>query len=378
EIPYNRDPFLTKRTAARKSAMAQDTTPETQPVAAKPTKPVRSKKPDKPASKPSGGNVWGVLALLVSLVALGAVGYGGYIYYTKQDMFSTDVIAELDRLKNDSQRNEERQAEVGESLEGFQQRLADVNEVQNTLASAVDGLAEDLGRKRNDWALAETEQLLLIANYRLQLARDVETAVAALRAADGQLQKLADPSLLPIRKLIAGEITALQGVNRADVPGIALRLGSMASTLEQLPLHVERRFAVGAPVTGAVTTESSTLGTLQQMWQDLLGLIRIRRTTEGQKPLLPPEQDYFLRENLRLMLYGAQLAVLQGDTGTYTQNLKSARRWIDDYFDTETQVVTNMQEELQALLDEKIVVELPDVSASLGALRDIASKRLSP
>jgi uncharacterized protein HemX len=358
--------------------MTQDTAPEAQSVAAKPAKPAKPKKPDRSASKPSGGHAWGVLALLVSLVALGAVGYGGYIYYSKQDMFSTDVIAELDRLKNDSERNEERQAKVGESLESFQQRLADVSEVQNTLASAVDGLAEDLGRKRNDWALAETEQLLLIANYRLQLARDVETAVAALRAADGQLQKLADPSLLPIRKLIAGEITALQGLDRADVPGIALRLGSMANTLEQLPLHVERRFATGAPVTGAVTTESTTLGTLQQMWQDLLGLIRIRRTTEGEKPLLPPEQDYFLRENLRLMLYGAQLAVLQGDTGTYTQNLKSARRWIDDYFDTETRVVTNTQEELQALLDEKIVVELPDVSASLGALRDIASKRLSP
>ncbi|MFQ5544747.1 MAG: uroporphyrinogen-III C-methyltransferase, partial [Acidiferrobacterales bacterium] len=248
----------------------------------------------------------------------------------------------------------------------------------NTLASAVDGLAEDLGRKRDDWALAETEQLLLIANYRLQLARDVETAVAALRAADGQLQKLADPSLLPVRKLIAGEITALQGLDRADVPGIALRLGSMASTLEQLPLHVERRFTTAAPVSGAVTAESTSLDTLQQMWRDFLGLIRIRKTTKGQKPLLPPEQDYFLRENLRLMLYGAQLAVLQGDTTTYTQNIRSARRWISDYFDTETQVVTNMQEELQALLDEKITVELPDVSASLGALRDIASKKLAP
>ncbi|MFQ5760209.1 MAG: uroporphyrinogen-III C-methyltransferase [Acidiferrobacterales bacterium] len=358
--------------------MAEDTAPETQPVAAKPAKPATSKKPDRSAPKPSGGRVWGVLALLVSLVALGAVGYGGYIYYTKQDLFSTDVVADLNRLKSDSERDEERQAEVGKSLESFQQRLADVKEVQDTLATAIDGLAEDLGRKRDDWALAETEQLLLIANYRLQLARDVETAVAALRAADGQLQKLADPSLLPVRKLIAGEITALQGLDRADVPGIALRLGSMASTLEQLPLHVERRFTTAAPVSGAVTAESTSLDTLQQMWRDFLGLIRIRKTTKGQKPLLPPEQDYFLRENLRLMLYGAQLAVLQGDTTTYTQNIRSARRWISDYFDTETQVVTNMQEELQALLDEKITVELPDVSASLGALRDIASKKLAP
>ena len=358
--------------------MAEDTAPDTKQVVAKPAKAAKPKKSEKSAQKPSGGRVWGVLALLVSLVALGAVGYGGYIYYIKQDLFSTDVVAELNRLKSGSARNGEQQAEFGKSLESFEQRLNSVKEVQDTLASAINGLAEDLGRKRDDWALAETEQLLLIANYRLQLARDVETAVAALRAADGQLQKLADPSLLPIRKLIADEITALQRLDRADIPGIALRLGSMANTLEQLPLHVERRFATAAPVTGVATTESTSLDTLQQMWRDLLGLIRIRKTTNGQKPLLPPEQDYFLRENLRLMLYGAQLAMLQGDTGTYTQNLKSARRWIGDYFDTETQVVTNMQEELQALLDEKIVVELPDVSASLGALRDIASKKLAP
>ncbi len=358
--------------------MAEDTAPDTKQVVAKPAKAAKPKKSEKSAQKPSGGRVWGVLALLVSLVALGAVGYGGYVYYIKQDLFSTDVVAELNRLKSGSARNGEQQAEFGKSLESFEQRLNSVKEVQDTLASAINGLAEDLGRKRDDWALAETEQLLLIANYRLQLARDVETAVAALRAADGQLQKLADPSLLPIRKLIADEITALQRLDRADIPGIALRLGSMANTLEQLPLHVERRFATAAPVTGVATTESTSLDTLQQMWRDLLGLIRIRKTTNGQKPLLPPEQDYFLRENLRLMLYGAQLAMLQGDTGTYTQNLKSARRWIGDYFDTETQVVTNMQEELQALLDEKIVVELPDVSASLGALRDIASKKLAP
>ena len=358
--------------------MAEDTAPNTKQVVAKPAKAAKPKKSEKSAQKPSGGRVWGMLALLVSLVALGAVGYGGYIYYIKQDLFSTDVVAELNRLKSGSARNGERQAKFGKSLENFEQRLNSVKEVQDTLASAINGLAQDLGRKRDDWALAETEQLLLIANYRLQLARDVETAVAALRAADGQLQKLADPSLLPTRKLIADEITALQRLDRADIPGIALRLGSMASTLEQLPLHVERRFATAAPVTGVATTESTSLDTLQQMWRDFLGLIRIRKTTEGQKPLLPPEQDYFLRENLRLMLYGAQLAMLQGDTGTYTQNLKSARRWIGDYFDTETQVVTNMQEELQALLDEKIVVELPDVSASLGALRDIASKKLAP
>ncbi len=363
--------------------MAEDTTPDTKPVATKPAKaakPKKTEKPAKPAQKPSGGRVWGVLALLVSLVALGAVGYGGYIYYIKQDLFSTDVVAELNRLKNDAARNEERQADIAKNLESFEQRFDNVKEIQDTLGNAIDGLTEDLGRKRNDWALAETEQLLLIANYRLQLARDVETAIAALRAADGQLQKLADPSLLPIRKLIAGEITTLQGLDRADIPGIALRLGSMANGLEQLPLDVKTSFepSLAAPVSSAVGSQSTIVSFLKQVWHDLLSHVRIRQHAEGHKPLLPPEQVYFLRENLRLMLYGAQLAVLQGDTGTYVQNIKSARRWINDYFDTETQVVTNVQDELQMLLDEKIVVEMPDVSASLTALREAASEKITP
>lgn len=355
--------------------MAEDTTSAPKQVAAKPAKP---KKPDESASKTSsGGRVLGTLALLVSLVALAAVGYGGYIFYTKQDLFSTDVVAELNQLKNDSTRNDERQTEIGSSLEDFQQQFDGFKEVQDTLGTAIDGLTEDLGRKRNDWALAETEQLLLIANYRLRLARDVETAIAALRAADGQLQKLADPSLLPIRRLIADEIIALQSLDRADIPGIALRLGSMASTLEQLPLDAKTKFepTATASVSSAVGSQSTVVGFLQKVWRDLLGHVRIRTNTEGHKPLLPPEQGYFLRENLRLMLYGAQLAVLQGDTGTYAQNIRSARHWISDYFDTGTQVVANVQDELKTLLDEKIVVELPDVSASLEALREATSQR---
>ena len=128
--------------------MAEDTAPDTKQVVAKPAKAAKPKKSEKSAQKPSGGRVWGMLALLVSLVALGAVGYGGYIYYIKQDLFSTDVVAELNRLKSGSARNGERQAEFGKSLESFEQRLNSVKEIQDTLASAIGAVAWSVGAGR--------------------------------------------------------------------------------------------------------------------------------------------------------------------------------------------------------------------------------------
>ena len=110
------------------------------------------------------------------------------------------------------------------------------------------------------------------------------------------------------------------------------------------------------------------------MWHDLVGLVRIRMNTEVQKPLLLPEQSYFLRENLRLMLYGAQLAALHGDTVTYQQNIRSAQAWIEDYFDIDAQAVGNTQQELERLINEKIVIEPPDISGSLNALRAFMKK----
>lgn len=332
----------------------------------------------KPVQKVRTGRMWAALAFIFSITALGTTGYLGYIYYNKKDLFNTDVLGTLSRLQADTQQIQEGRSAIEENLKGVGKELEEFKQVQDTLGTAVEKMVSDLGRNRSDWVLSETEQLLLIANHRLQLAHDIDTAVAALRAADRRLQQLADPSLLPVRKLLATEIVQLQALERADVPGIALKLGSLAKILGQLPLDVERRFrssAPSAPSQEAAGETSTGWHVLSQMWHDLRGLVRIRKNTESQKPLLAPEQAYFLRENLRLMLYGAQLAVLQGNVTTYGQNIKSAQSWINDYFDTDSRAVMRFQEELQRLANAKIVIELPDISASLEALRAAESKK---
>ncbi len=353
---------------------AQPLTPQAQKVPASGTDSAEEAKPQ----KSHGARAWAGLAIVLSFIALAASGYVAYILYQKQALLDTDVLGALDQLRLDAQQIEKKESGIAREVEGIKKQFSDAKQVQETLKSAVEKISSELGRNRTGWALAETEQLLLIANYRVQLANDPDTAIAALQAADRRLQQLAEPRLLPVRGLVAAEIAQLQSLERADVPGIALKLGSLAANLDKLPLSVEDRFRPLPPAAQAqqdTDTGSSVWAVLRQMWLDTLGLVRIRKTAEVQKPLLAPEQDYFLRENLRLMLYGAQLAVLQADVTTYTQNIEAANKWVGDYFDTDAQSVMNVRQELDSLLNAKITIKLPDISGSLAALRAIANEK---
>ena len=122
---------------------------------------------------------------------------------------------------------------------------------------------------------------------------------------------------------------------------------------------------------------------LMTVWMKLTGesplqLVRIRNDMESQRPLLPPEQQYFLRENLRLMLYGAQQALLQGSMPTFQQNLKSAQHLLKEYFDISSQAVIAAQDDLGKLQGMRIVTDLPDITASLTTLRRLSGRRSEP
>ena len=244
----------------------------------------------------------------------------------------------------------------------------------------------DLARNRLEWTLTETEQLLVIANNRLQLARDSRSALAALRAADQQLQLLASPKLLPVRRELAREISLLESLDKLDVSGITLRLATLAESVDRLPLATDTRlheFEPGKAQAGqgsaqVAAADTGWRQTAHSLWQDILSLVRIRNDMELQRPLLPPEQQYFLRENLRLMLYGAKQALLQGSIPTYQQNLKSAQRLIKDYFDLNSQSVISAQSELGKLQGMRTVADLPDITSSLTTLRRLSGRKAEP
>lgn len=331
----------------------------------------------KSAALPRRGLLTGGLALILAVIALSGTGYLWYrLLVENRELLATDVVDKLNGLREDTKT-------LQEDLSTAQQTLAETASTQETIKAAIDKIQGDLGRNRTEWLLAEAEQLLVIANHRLQLARDARSALNALRAADGQLNLIANPNLLPVRRELAREITLLESLEKTDVTGLTLKLASLAEGVERLPLALEARMRApeGADKAAPAPTPAPDAGwrtAAQRMGQDILGLVRIRENLEVQKPLLPPEQQYFLRENLRLMLYGAQLALLQANVTVYQQNLRSALRLLKEYFDVNTQVVAAMSGELEGQLKMKLVTAPPDISASLEALRQVAGRRAAP
>lgn len=333
----------------------------------KPGKPSKSKDTAAPSKTRSAALPNG-LALILSIIALLGTAYTGYTYNIKRGLYRADIFSRLDKLEDES-------LQYKRTDLAHDERLAQIRETQDTMKSAMDKLSTDLGKGRGEWLLAETEQLLRTANHRLQLARDVNLALAALRAADRQLQELADPAYLPVRKLLAEEVNNLEAVERVDITGMSLRLGSIATRVDRLPLLPGTEVSATEPTDIAAAAPESTA---REMWNDLVSLVRIRRSDEVRKPLLMPEQHYFLRENLRLMLYGAQIALLQGDSATFEQNVKTARQWIKDNFDNNASMVQDIQADLEEMIKARLSARLPDITRSLETLRRISAKKARP
>jgi len=324
-------------------------------------------------------------SLLISLAALGASAYLGYeLLYKQQDLLTSDVPGSTRQLRTDV----EKLKELGNTSKYDINRL---KEDQKTLTEAMRQTSQHLGKSRVDWVMAETEQLMIIANQRLQLAGDLDTAAMALEIADQRLRDLADPDLTPVRKILAKEIQSLKAAERADITGIALRLSNLSDQVSSLPLSLEFQQTIKStpPPKGEKAKDEKTKeenatrvperqqkpGFFAELWSDIMSVMSIRTNVESYKPLLPPEQQYYLRENLRLMILGAQQAALRADHQTYNNNLKLAKQWALEYFDTRSQAVSQMIGEIDALSGTNLASGKPKISASLNALRAVSRKK---
>jgi uroporphyrin-3 C-methyltransferase len=366
--PYNR---LTNRIALYIHNMSDKETGGDTPSDSKPGSPPDAAS-EKKNRRPRARGATATLALLLSLLSLAVSGYiASFLFIDHASLFHKDLPATVASLRDTV-------ATLKDNSTSARDDIDQLKDNQKTLEQALRKASESLGTNRRRWVLAEAEQLMIIANQRLQLAGDFDTAATALDIADQRLRSLADPQLLPVRKLLVDEIDKLKSANRVDIAGISLKLADMANTVEQLPLSLDFRSMKTKPgkaAEGQTKSKPPSRGFFQQLWTDIRSLITIRHNVESYKPLLPPKQQYFLRENLRLVLFGAQQAALRADSAAYRSNLKMAAHWIHSYFDTNAQAVKQMQAQIQSLEAAPLMTKRPDISASLSALRAIEQKR---
>lgn len=324
-----------------------------------------------------------ILALLIALATL----IGGYFVWhevQRQAEWQQQVLGQVDArgtaLDTRLQTFKDR---LDSDLAAAERSRRELEAAQRNLAGAQSGLEDALGtlrarvsRSHSDWTLAEVQYLLQVASLRVQLERDVTTAIAALTSADQRLRALADPGFTGVREEIVRELAALQAVALPDLPGIALTLDTLAGEVEKLPLKDAQVRAAAAGESAAVAAEAQgdwwqriqqVLGTI---WDALRSLVVVRRNDAPIGPLLAPEQQFFLYENLRLQLATARLAALRGETDIYRSSLKTAASWLDTHFDAQAAQVAAARGELERLAALDIRPALPDVSVSLRLLRE--------
>jgi uroporphyrin-3 C-methyltransferase len=249
---------------------------------------------------------------------------------------------------------------------------------------ALESMYQELSRSRDERLLAEVEQTITIAAQQLQLAGNVEAALIALNGADARLARAAQPQFLPLRKLIARDIGNLTALPVADISGMALKIDSVVAQIDSLPLAFEQRPKAAVPIAGshaasadkAVETSSAWWRVLlDDLWQELQQLIRIERVDHSDPGLLAPSQAYFLRENIKLHLINARLALLARDGRSFRDDTRQVADWLGRYFDTQSRLVQAAQATVKSLATMDIVQQAPSLNETLAAVRNFKVAR---
>jgi uroporphyrin-3 C-methyltransferase len=240
---------------------------------------------------------------------------------------------------------------------------------------ALEALYQELSRNRDEWQLAEIEQVLAIASQQLQLAGNVRAALLALQLAEGRLAKSDRPQFLPVRRALARDIERLKALPVLDVAGMSARIDGLVAAVDSLPLAFDERGERPAAAAKEVADNGfwSRLGS--EVWAELRQLVVIRQVGSNEAPLLPPPQAYFVRENLRLRLLNARLSLLTRDEAGYREDLRAAQAWIQRYFDASSKQAADASAQLKQLSATSISFEMPTISESLEAVRGFQARQ---
>ncbi|MBQ5949515.1 uroporphyrinogen-III C-methyltransferase [Massilia sp. ST3] len=261
---------------------------------------------------------------------------------------------------------------------------------------ALEQLYQDLSKNRDEWALSEIEQVLSTASQQLQLAGNVQGALIALQNADRSLSRSDKPQFLTIRRAIASDIEKLKATPAVDMAGVALRLDNVIAQVDYLPiLSDEKPLLPAAPARSvrkqeskakekqtppAALTLAERVGQTwsnwsQEMWDDVRQLIRVRSVEKPEALMLSPGESYFVRENLKLRLLNARLALLSRNEATFRDDLVTAQETLLKYFDTRARATQSVQAALRQVQANNLQIEMPTLADSLNAVRNYKAKQ---
>jgi uroporphyrin-3 C-methyltransferase len=339
---------------------------ETEPQAAAPAKPPRASRAP-------------FLALIAALLAAALAALFWIDARNRISATQEELARRLRDMENQSRDAFSIARTTQESVREAQAKLAQLDARLSESQSqqlALEALYQELSRNRDEWQLAEIEQVLAIASQQLQLAGNVRAALLALQLAESRLARADRPQFVPIRRALARDIERLKALPALDISGMSMRIDTLVARVDSLPMAFDERVEQPATKRTGNQNESGFWKRLgSELWTELRSLIVVRQVGTPEPPLLPPSQAYFLRENLRLRLLNARLALLIRDEAGYREDLRAAQAWIRRYFDTSSKSTAEALAQLKSLASASISFEMPVISESLEAVRGFKSRR---
>ena len=337
------------------------------------TRPAPARAPVTPLAKPVSRGVAAALALALA----GAVGLAWLDARNSAQALRSDVtrrLADEDaaiaqaKARDSDQTGELREA--GAKLALLETRLSELQAQQASLEAQY----QDIAPSRDEIVLTEVEQMLLLASQQLSLAANVPAALAALQLADSRLAGTNRTAL------DAAAACTGQGYGPFESRARCRRSGHRGEARPGACRHRHAAACAGrAPArTGAVlgaTRGIRVAGFFRSVWNDLRSVVRIEVSDRVAAPLVPPAQAYYLRENLRLRLLAARVALLTRDESSFKVDIAAANTWVKTYFDTRAKSVQALSATLAQLGLTAMPAELPDVNESLTSLRTLKASR---
>ena len=326
------------------------------------------------------------LSLLAILIALGVGGAGYYFGQQQVDEFQQKLTALEAQINNKTVVSAPAQevkfdttqlAQLESANKATQDKIAQVEELINAKSHELVGLQSQINKvsaqanaqQPTDWLFSEADFLLNNALRKLVLDNDVDTAVSLLKLADETLAKVNNSQSAAIRSAINQDLKQLLSVAGVDQNAVMQKLSQLANTVDELPV-LDVNFGDDQNATKLSDSLSDWAENAEKSATSFLNhFIRISpKHGADRKELLAPNQDIYLRENIRLRLQLAIMAVPRQQNELYKQSLEAVASWIRSYFDTNAEVTQSFLKSVDELSEVSIYVDVPSQLQSLSML----------
>ena len=329
---------------------------------------------------------WALFVALFALFLIILLIFSGGYFYKKQAQLMAEQQTAITQLNNTfsaekktlNQQNSQLQSVVDQVNQQLQQVQDDNKIYSSDLQSVQRRIAEKTVRHPNDWILSEVEYLIRLAGSKIWLENDPATAVSLLAAADQRLLVLGDPSLSPLRSALLADINNLESLPKHDLDGVVLALSSLESRIDKL---IVAGFSSSDPTQSKTAEVSSDIKdwskNLSKSWNAFVEDFIVINTRDVKvQALLSPEQNWYLKENLRATIAKAEFAVYREQQDIYDLALQNALALLTDYYDLTDNTTNHFFNSIQRLSKQKVSVDYPDQLKSAPVLERMMALRV--